>query len=239
MSDWMGSEITLWAGSILAGILAGRLCARGASWLPVVLEHQWRQDARDLLGLTLEGDLELRQPNPSRSVTWLAQIGCAALSFTVAVNLGATLEAMLALLLTWCLLVLSLIDLEHYLLPDVLVLPGLWAGLVINSFGVFTTLDDAFWGCVVGYVSLWSASQLSRLITGRECIGRGDLKLLALMGAWGGIQVFCWTLVCSLLGAALTTIFLKLLGKISSTTHIPLGPFLSVAGWTAFLSLAH
>ncbi|WP_372340171.1 MULTISPECIES: prepilin peptidase [Pseudomonas] len=137
------------------------------------------------------------------------------------------------------LLALSLIDSEHHLLPDSLVIPGLWAGLVLNSFGLFTVLQDALWGCVVGFGFFWSVSQLTGLITGRESIGRGDIKLLALMGAWGGLQVLGWTVVCSLLGAGLAAMLLILLGKRSTDARIPFGPFISAAGWSAFVILTH
>ncbi|QVL20379.1 prepilin peptidase [Pseudomonas qingdaonensis] len=154
-------------------------------------------------------------------------------------HFGPTRQALFALPFTWCLLTLSLIDRQHHLLPDALVIPGLWAGLVLNSFGLFTALQDALWGCVIGFGSLWAVSQLTELITGGESIGRGDLKLLALMGAWGGLKVLGWTLVFSLLGAALAALCLMLLGKLCTVTRIPFGPFISAAGWSAFLIIIH
>ncbi|WP_425928624.1 prepilin peptidase [Pseudomonas sp. NyZ201] len=239
MSDWMSSEITLGLGSIPLGMLVGRLCAWVARWLPALLEHQWQRDAREVLRLDPEKPSDLQAARAPSLRTWTAQISCAALSLVVTMHCGPTMQAFCTLLFSWLLLTLSLIDFEHQLLPDALVMPGLWAGLVLNSFGLFIALQDALWGCVVGFGSLWSVSQITGLITGRESIGRGDIKLFALMGAWGGIQLLGWTLVCSLLGAALASLFLMLLGKLPTDTKIPFGPFISAAGWSGFLILIH
>lgn len=239
MSDWMGHEITLELCSIALGMLVGRLCVWVACWLPSLLERQWQRDAHELLGLELSEHPASQQPKASRAETWIVQIGCAGLSLLVTLHFGPPHQALFALLFTWCLLILSLIDTQHHLLPDTLVMPGLWVGLVLNSFGVFTTVQEALWGCVVGFGSLWSLSQLTRLITGQESIGRGDIKLLALIGAWGGSPVIGWTLVCSLLGAALAALLIMVLGKLSTVTKIPFGPFISAAGWSGFLILIH
>ena len=239
MSDWMGSTITLGFASVVIGMLAGRVCTWGACCLPALLKRQWQRDARELLGLDSEKHSDLQPARTPSRVIWTAQISCAALSLVVTMHFGPTMQAFCALLFTWSLLTLSLIDSEHHLLPDSLVIPGLWAGLVLNSFGLFTVLQDALWGCIVGFGFFWSVSQLTGLITGRESIGRGDIKLLALMGAWGGLQVLGWTVVCSLLGAGLAAMLLILLGKRSTDARIPFGPFISAAGWSAFVILTH
>ncbi|HCC63427.1 MAG TPA: prepilin peptidase, partial [Pseudomonas sp.] len=78
----------------------------------------------------------------------------------------------------------SMIDVDHQLLPDSLVLPLLWLGLIANYFGLFAPLPDAVWGAVAGYLSLWSVYWLFKLVTGKEGMGYGDFKLLAMLGAW-------------------------------------------------------
>lgn len=233
MSDWMGSEMALGFASVVIGMLAGRVCAWGACRLPAHLEHQWQRDARELLGL------DAQKPNdpqaataPSREI-WTAQISCAALSFVVTLNFGPTMQSFCALLFTWALLALSLIDSEHHLLPDALVMPGLWAGLLMNSFGVFTTLHDALWGCVVGYVSFWSVFHLVNLFTGKDSLGAGDFKLLALIGAWGGWQIVPYTVATALLLTMVSIVCLPLLKDQSG--RMPFGPLLSFAGWIALL----
>ena len=104
----------------------------------------------------------------------LVEVASALLSLLVAWRFGASAEALLALPLTWCLLALSLIDADHQLLPDVLVLPLLWLGLIVNAFAVYVPLGSAVWGAVAGYLSLWSVYWLFKLVTGKEGMGYGD-----------------------------------------------------------------
>ncbi|MGV8584423.1 prepilin peptidase, partial [Pseudomonas aeruginosa] len=83
------------------------------------------------------------------------------------------------------LLAMSLIDADHQLLPDVLVLPLLWLGLIANHFGLFASLHDALFGTVFGYLRLWSVCWLFKLVTGKAGMRYRDFELHALLGAWG------------------------------------------------------
>ncbi|NMY53245.1 A24 family peptidase [Pseudomonas sp. WS 5011] len=165
----------------------------------------------------------------------LVELSCGLLSAFIAWHFGFTWQAGAMLLLTWGLLAMSLIDVDHQLLPDSLVLPLLWLGLIANSFGLFTSLEDALWGAIAGYLSLWSVYWLFKLVTGKEGMGYGDFKLLALLGAWGGWQVLPLTiLLSSLVGAVLGLIMLRLRNA-ETSTPIPFGPYLAIAGWIALL----
>ncbi|WP_426206707.1 prepilin peptidase [Pseudomonas sp. TWP3-1] len=165
----------------------------------------------------------------------LTELACGLLSAFIAGHLGFGWPAGWLIVLTWGLLAMSLIDTEHQLLPDVLVLPLLWLGLIVNSFGLFASLHDALWGAVAGYMALWSVFWLFKLITGKDGIGHGDFKLLALIGAWGGWQILPLTiLLSSLVGAVIGVIFLRLREQ-KTSTPIPFGPFLAIAGWIALL----
>ncbi|SFH95663.1 type 4 prepilin peptidase 1 Aspartic peptidase. MEROPS family A24A [Pseudomonas guineae] len=165
----------------------------------------------------------------------LVELTCGLLSAYVAWHFGFTWQAGAMLLLTWGLLAMSLIDVDHQLLPDSLVLPLLWLGLIANSFGLFTSLEDALWGAIAGYLSLWSVYWLFKLVTGKEGMGYGDFKLLAMLGAWGGWQVLPLTiLLSSLVGAVLGLIMLRLRNA-ETSTPIPFGPYLAIAGWIALL----
>ncbi|WP_339511501.1 prepilin peptidase [Pseudomonas sp. RL_15y_Pfl2_60] len=165
----------------------------------------------------------------------LVELACGALSFFIAWHFGFTWQTGLMLLLTWGLLAMSLIDADHQLLPDVLVLPLLWLGLIANYFGLFTSLGDALWGAVAGYLSLWTVFWLFKLITGKEGMGYGDFKLLAMLGAWGGWQILPLTiLLSSLVGAVLGVIMLRLRNA-ETSTPIPFGPYLAIAGWIALI----
>ncbi|WP_337160270.1 A24 family peptidase [Pseudomonas putida] len=165
----------------------------------------------------------------------LVELGCAVLSVVVAWQLGPSLQALFALLLTWCLLGLSLIDADHQLLPDVLVMPMLWLGLLCNASGLFTPLPDALWGAAIGYLSLWTVYWVFKLLTGKEGLGYGDFKLLALVGAWGGWQVLPLTLVLSSVVGAVMGLCLLGLRRASMGSAMPFGPYLAIAGWIALL----
>ncbi|MCQ4346122.1 A24 family peptidase [Pseudomonas stutzeri] len=165
----------------------------------------------------------------------LVELACGLLSGFVAWHFGFTWQAGAALLLSWGLLAMSLIDADHQLLPDVLVLPLLWLGLIVNQSGLFASPSDAFWGAVAGYLSLWSVYWLFKLATGKEGMGHGDFKLLAMLGAWGGWQILPLTiLLSSVVGAVLGILILRLRGA-ESGTPLPFGPYLAVAGWIALL----
>lgn len=165
----------------------------------------------------------------------LVELACGLFSAVIAWQFGVSWDAVAMLVLTWGLLSMSLIDADHQILPDVLVLPLLWLGLILNSFGFFTSLSDALWGAVIGYMSLWSIFWLFKLITGKEGMGYGDFKLLALIGAWGGWQVLPLTiLLSSVLGAVIGIIILRL-QRNGYNKPIPFGPYLASAGWLALI----
>jgi leader peptidase (prepilin peptidase)/N-methyltransferase len=165
----------------------------------------------------------------------LVELSCGLLSAFIAWHFGYGWEAGAMLLLTWGLLAMSLIDADHQLLPDAIVLPLLWLGLIVNSFGLFTSLTDALWGAVAGYLVLWCVFWLFKLITGKEGMGYGDFKLLAMLGAWGGWQILPLTiLLSSIVGAVLGLILLRL-RNVETSTPIPFGPYLALAGWIALL----
>ncbi|OHC14258.1 MAG: methyltransferase [Pseudomonadales bacterium GWC2_63_15] len=165
----------------------------------------------------------------------LVELACGLLSGYVAWHFGFTWQAGAMLLLTWGLVAMSMIDIDHQLLPDSLVLPLLWLGLILNSFGLFVSLESALGGAVAGYLSLWSVYWLFKLVTGKEGMGYGDFKLLAMLGAWGGWQVLPLTiLLSSVVGAVLGTILLRV-QRAESGTPIPFGPYLAIAGWIALL----
>lgn len=165
----------------------------------------------------------------------LVELACGVLSAVVAWQFGFTWATGAVLLLTWGLLAMSLIDADHQLLPDVLVLPLLWLGLIVNQSGLLASPGDAFWGAVAGYLSLWSVYWLFKLVTGKEGMGYGDFKLLAMLGAWGGWQILPLTiLLSSVVGAVLGIIILRLRSA-DSGTPLPFGPYLALAGWIALL----
>jgi leader peptidase (prepilin peptidase) / N-methyltransferase len=161
----------------------------------------------------------------------IVELISALLSVAIIWKFGATLQGLTALGITWALIALTGIDFDEHLLPDSITLPLMWAGLIANSFGIFTDLQSALWGAILGYMSLWTVYQVFKLITGKEGMGFGDFKLLAALGAWLG-----WTylptiiLLSSLVGLIFALLFMIFSGN-KKSAPIAFGPYLAVAGW--------
>ena len=136
-----------------------------------------------------------------------------------------------ALVLTWSLIALSVIDLRTQLLPDSITLPLLWLGLLLSLARVFATPAASIVGAAAGYLSLWSIYHLFRLVTGKEGMGYGDFKLLAALGAWFGWQALAPVILLSSVGGALIGILLIVFRGHDRQVPIPFGPYLAIAGW--------
>jgi leader peptidase (prepilin peptidase) / N-methyltransferase len=163
------------------------------------------------------------------------EILSATLAAVTAWHFGFNAAGIAAIALTWLLIALAFIDIDHQLLPDVMVLPFLWVGLLLNLFNVFTTLPQAVVGAVAGYLSLWLVFHLFKLITGKEGMGYGDFKLFALFGAWLGWQSLPLIILLSSLIGALIGIGLIVFRGRDRAQPLPFGPYLAVAGWVAML----
>ena len=165
----------------------------------------------------------------------------ALLGLAVAYVFGPTWQTVAALGFTWTLLALTLIDLDHKLLPDSTTLPLLWAGLILNTVPLrgaplfAPSLQSAVIGAVAGYLALWSVYQLFKLVTGKEGMGYGDFKLLAALGAWLGWQLLPLVILLSAVVGSVVGIAMIVFGGRSSQTQIPFGPYLAAAGWIALL----
>ncbi|RJQ45753.1 MAG: prepilin peptidase [Gammaproteobacteria bacterium] len=159
----------------------------------------------------------------------------AILSAAAAAHFGFTWLSAAALLFTWSLIALTFIDLEHQLLPDSITLPLLWGGLLLSITGVFVDSRDAIIGAVAGYLALWAVYWLFKLATGKEGMGQGDFKLLAMLGAWLGWQALpVVILLSSLVGAVVGLSMVLFLGR-DKNIPIPFGPYLAAAGWLALI----
>lgn len=165
----------------------------------------------------------------------LVETFTAALSVVVAYYYGPTLLTLALLLLTWGLVCLTLIDFDHMLLPDQITLPLLWLGLLVNLDASLVSLHDAVIGAVVGYMSLYSIFWLFKLITGKEGMGYGDFKLVALFGAWMGWQLLPLLILMASLVGAIVGISLMAFKGHQREQAIPFGPYLAIAGWITLL----
>ncbi|MCH8533261.1 MAG: A24 family peptidase [Saccharospirillum sp.] len=148
------------------------------------------------------------------------------LSALIAWQFGFGIETAALLVFVWSLVALTMIDVDHQLLPDSLTLPLLWLGLLLNLTEVFTPLSSAVIGAVAGYLSLWSIYWAFKLLTGKEGMGYGDFKLFAAFGAWFGWSALpLIILLSSLVGAVVGIAMIVLMGR-DKQIPIPFGPYL-------------
>ncbi|SIT68867.1 leader peptidase (prepilin peptidase) / N-methyltransferase [Ectothiorhodosinus mongolicus] len=143
---------------------------------------------------------------------------------------GATPTFFAAVILLTTLVTLALIDYRYYLLPDLITLPLLWLGLVVNLFGVFTDLASAVVGTVAGYLSLWAVYHIFLRLTGKAGMGHGDFKMLAMLGAWLGWQVLPQLLLIAALSGVVVGLALRWVGRMGQEQPLPFGVFLALAG---------
>ena len=154
---------------------------------------------------------------------------------TLAWHFGPSWQFVFASILTFVLVALTGIDLDEMLLPDQMTLPLLWLGLIINLNHTFASPTDAIIGAVVGYLSLWSIFWLFKIITGKEGMGYGDFKLLAVFGAWLGWQMLPLVILLSSLVGAVVGVTMIVSKRLKQGNPIPFGPYIAAAGWIALL----
>lgn len=150
-------------------------------------------------------------------------------------HFGFSLQAGFAILLTWVLIVLTFIDIDHQLLPDDFVLPVLWLGLGLSLWSVFAVPIDAIIGAIAGYLCFWVVFHLFKILTGKEGMGHGDFKLMALLGAWLGWQYLPQIVLVSTLVGSIFGIAIMVARKAKSDLAIPFGPYIAMAGWIALV----
>lgn len=173
-----------------------------------------------------------------QKIAWrypVVELTSALLAIVVAWHFGFTWQLAAALIFTWALLAASVIDIDHQLLPDDIVLPLLWLGIICNLFGFYTSLPASILGAVVGYLILWSVFWLFKLVTGKEGMGYGDFKLLAAIGAWGGWQILPIVAFASSLVGLIVFVGLMLFQNRDKNIPMSFGPYLACAGWISLL----
>ena len=172
----------------------------------------------------------------------VVELMTALLAAFAAWRFGFGIEAAAAVLLTFALIALSVIDIDHQIIPDSISLPLVWIGLALSLFHpvagaevLFIDPKTAIVGALAGYLSLWSVYHLFRLLTGKEGMGYGDFKLLAALGAWLGWQMLPLIILLSALVGALVGITMIVVRRHDRNVPIPFGPYLAAAGWIAML----
>jgi leader peptidase (prepilin peptidase)/N-methyltransferase len=171
----------------------------------------------------------------------VVELATAILSAAVAWKFGFHWYAGAALLLTWFLVALTVIDFDTQLLPDNMTLPLVWIGLLISlaptdtRIGLPVDAHSSIIGAVAGYLSLWSVYWLFKLLTGKEGMGYGDFKLFAALGAWLGWKMLPLIILLSAFTGAVVGIVLIVVRGRDRNIPIPFGPYLAAAGWIALM----
>ena len=259
---------------VILGLVVGSFINVVIYRLPIMMEHEWREQCRMLFGAPAEAPPVAQEPfnllsprsrcphcqhlvraiNNIPVISYLVlrgkcvhceqpislrypliELASGLLTGYVALHYGFHPETFFAVILTWSLLCLSMIDIDHQLLPDDITLPLLWLGLGCNMFNIFTNLHSSVIGAIAGYGSLWIIFVTFRLVTGKEGMGYGDFKLLAMLGAWLGWEMLPLIILLSSLLGAVIGIFLIIIRGRDRNNPIPFGPYLALSGWIALL----
>lgn len=165
----------------------------------------------------------------------LIEICSLVLSIVAAIQFGISYELLAALVLTWFLVTISFIDIDHQILPDLLTIPLLWLGLLLSCFNLFANSHDSILGVILGYAFFWLIDKLFKLITRKEGIGEGDFKLLAASGAWLGWQLLPFVILFSSILGLIVGSSILFIQKKPRGTSIPYGPFIAIAIWIGII----
>lgn len=170
------------------------------------------------------------------------ELTTAILSAWAAWHFGFGAAAACAVAVTWTLIALTGIDIDHQLLPDSITLPLVWAGLLaavvigpIPGTALPVSPRDAVIGAAAGYLSLWLVFHAFKLITGKEGMGYGDFKLFAALGAWLGWKLLPLVIVLAAATGALLGILMIVARGRDRAAPMPFGPYLAGAGWLAMM----
>lgn len=165
--------------------------------------------------------------------------------FFLMFKFGLSLNFFIFAVFTCILMVITFIDLEHFLIPDVLVLPGIAVGLAVSTKNILladlsplffdvsyplSAFINSLTGAILGFLSLLVVALIGRALFKKEAMGGGDLKLLAMLGAFLGWKNVFFTIFISSLVGSVIGITLILLKKKGRKEYIPYGPYLALAG---------
>jgi len=172
----------------------------------------------------------------------IVELVTALLSAAVVWRFGWHWQSVAGLFFTWALVALTVIDLDHQILPDVITIPLLWLGLLASlawhpglAQPIPTDSYSAIIGAAGGYLTLWSVYWAFKLLTGKEGMGYGDFKLFGALGAWMGWQMLPLVLLLSAFTGAVVGIALIVARGRDRNIPIPFGPYLAAAGWIALM----
>ena len=151
------------------------------------------------------------------------------LSAALFLALGPSLPYLFLFLFTAALVAIAFIDLDHKIIPDVISLPGILVGLIFSFFpSAGLSPVDALIGAVGGAAFLLLVGVAFEKVTGREGMGGGDVKLLAMIGAWMGWKALPFILLLSSFTGAVIGGLSLAVSRQGMRSRIPFGPFLAL-----------
>ncbi len=152
-------------------------------------------------------------------------------------NLKIFISFLTALWLFYTGVILSIVDLKHRILPDLITIPGIFFGIFLSCFNSKIGFFNSILGALVGFLGLFLFTKLYELIRKREAMGFGDVKYLAFIGAVVGPSgVFYTLLIASIIGSFIGIIY-GFFTKKGLSTSIPFGPFLAVAALFVYIEI--
>jgi leader peptidase (prepilin peptidase)/N-methyltransferase len=159
----------------------------------------------------------------------LVELITAVLSLLLFWKFGLTFQYLFSFIFVCALMVITFIDLDHQIIPDVITLPGIPIFFLAAVFAMNLRFLDAFLGFLIGGGCLYGIAFVYELVTKREGMGGGDIKLLAMIGAFLGWQSLLFVLLVSSLLGAVVGISLMMVKGQDMKYAVPFGPFLSFA----------
>jgi len=166
------------------------------------------------------------------AISWqypLVELAMAILSVLVAYRFGLAVESLFYFLFCAALLVIIFIDIHHQIIPDCISLPGIVIGFIGSFFVHTVTWQQSGLGILLGGGLLYAIAYGYYAMTGRDGMGGGDIKLLAMIGAFLGWQSLLFVVFASSMGGSVVGVVAMLKQKKGGLTRIPFGPFLALA----------
>ena len=157
-----------------------------------------------------------------------------AISMVLFIKYGLNYQYFIFFLFLTSLLVVSFIDFHHKIIPDILSLPGIVVGLMTSLIIGHISWMDSLIGIIAGGGGLFLVAVTYKTLTGKEGMGMGDVKLLAMIGAWMGWRALPLIILISSLTGAIIGSAMLLVGGKGIRARIPFGPFLSLAALLYF-----
>lgn len=163
------------------------------------------------------------------------EILCAVLTVLIFWHFGLTEKAVVSVVFTWGLIVLSFIDINEQILPDTIVYILLWLGLLSSVFFMFANPNQAILGAIMGYLLLWAIANVFKFIRKVDGMGHGDFKMLAMLGAWVGVYNILNIVILATVAALIVGGIMMLSKKLTRQQPLSFGPFLAIGGWVTLM----